>query len=86
MMAPAGSEHGRIAGRIFRRLAVHVEKHGLGVTYAAETEFRIAVSPDTVRLVVSLSSGWRHSYVSVGRVLRCRCSLRQLDTRRERCV
>lgn len=49
MMSPAGSEHGRIAGRIFTRLAVHVEKHGLGVTYAAETGFRIAVSPDTVR-------------------------------------
>ncbi len=49
MMAPAGSEHGRIAGRIFTRLAVHVEKHDLGVTYAAETGFRIAVSPDTVR-------------------------------------
>jgi Uma2 family endonuclease len=49
MMSPAGSEHGRIAGRIFARLAVHVERHGLGETYAAETGFRIAASPDTVR-------------------------------------
>ena len=49
MMSPAGSEHGRIAGRIFTRLAVHVETLGLGITYAAETGFRIAVSPDTVR-------------------------------------
>jgi Uma2 family endonuclease len=49
MMSPAGSEHGRIAGRIFLRLAVHVEQHALGVTYAAETGFRIAESPDTVR-------------------------------------
>lgn len=49
MMSPAGSEHGRIAGRIFVRLAVHVEQHALGETYAAETGFRIAESPDTVR-------------------------------------
>ena len=49
MMSPAGSEHGRIAGRIFARLAVHVEQCHLGETYAAETGFRIATSPDTVR-------------------------------------
>jgi Uma2 family endonuclease len=49
MMSPAGSEHGRIAGRIFSRLAVHVEQYDLGVTYAAETGFRISTSPDTVR-------------------------------------
>jgi len=49
MMSPAGSEHGRIAGRIFLRLAAHVERHKLGETYAAETGFRIAQSPDTVR-------------------------------------
>ena len=48
-MSPAGSEHGRIAGRIFLRLAAHVERHELGETYAAETGFRIAESPDTVR-------------------------------------
>ena len=47
MMSPAGSEHGRIAGRIYVRLAVHVEQHQLGETYAAETGFRIACSPDT---------------------------------------
>lgn len=49
MMSPAGSEHGRVAGRIFLRLATHVEQHGLGETYAAETGFQIAESPDTVR-------------------------------------
>lgn len=49
MMAPAGSEHGRIAGRIYVRLANHVEQHRLGETYAAETGFRISSSPDTVR-------------------------------------
>lgn len=49
IMSPAGSEHGRIAGRIFLRLAAHVEQHELGETYAAETGFRIGESPDTVR-------------------------------------
>ncbi|MBM3998486.1 MAG: Uma2 family endonuclease [Planctomycetes bacterium] len=49
MMSPAGCEHGRIAGRIFLRLATHVEQHALGETYAAETGFRISESPDTVR-------------------------------------
>ena len=49
IMAPAGSEHGKIAGRIFLRLASHVEQLDLGETYAAETGFKIATSPDTVR-------------------------------------
>ena len=49
MMSPAGSEHGWIAGRILNRLATHVEDHDLGRAYAAETGFRIATSPDTVR-------------------------------------
>ncbi len=48
-MAPAGSEHGKIAGRIFSRLHVHVETRGLGETYAAETGFKIHADPDTVR-------------------------------------
>ena len=45
MMSPAGSEHGWIAGRIFVRLATHVEDLDLGRAYAAETgipDFRIA--------------------------------------------
>ena len=49
MMSPAGSEHGWIAGRIFVRLATHVENHDLGRAYAAETGFKISESPDTVR-------------------------------------
>jgi len=49
MMSPAGSEHGWIAGRIFNRLATHVENSDLGRAYAAETGFKIASSPDTVR-------------------------------------
>jgi len=49
MMSPAGSEHGRVAGRIYLRLATHVEKDRIGQTFAAETGFRIASDPDTVR-------------------------------------
>lgn len=48
-MSPAGNEHGWIAGRIFVRLATHVESHDLGRAYAAETGFKISESPDTVR-------------------------------------
>ena len=48
-MTPAGSEHGRIAVRITWRLARHVEENRLGTVYAAETGFRLATDPDTVR-------------------------------------
>ncbi len=48
VMSPAGNEHGWIAGRIFKRLATHVEDLDLGRAYAAETGFKIASSPDTV--------------------------------------
>ena len=48
-MAPAGNVHGRLAMKIGWTLAQHVETQGLGVVYAAETGFRIASDPDTVR-------------------------------------
>jgi Uma2 family endonuclease len=48
-MAPAGFEHGKTAMRIGSRLTVHVDAHDLGVVTAAETGFRIAADPDTVR-------------------------------------
>lgn len=46
---PAGGQHGRIAMRVGRLLANHVEENGLGVVYAAETGFRLTSAPDTVR-------------------------------------
>ncbi len=49
VMSPAGGRHGRIALRINKLLAIHVDDNGLGTTFAAETGFRIASSPDTVR-------------------------------------
>lgn len=48
-IAPAGNEHGYLALRIASRLEQHVDVNGLGRTYAAETGFKIATDPDTVR-------------------------------------
>lgn len=49
VMTPAGSQHGRLAMRVALRLAAHVAEHGLGTVYAAETGFKLASDPDTVR-------------------------------------
>lgn len=46
---PAGHEHGRITTRLTWRLAQYVEAQDLGAVYAAETGFKIASDPDTVR-------------------------------------
>lgn len=48
-MAPAGFSHGRIAVRIGARLDDHVSSRQLGAVVGAETGFRIARDPDTVR-------------------------------------
>ena len=49
MMSPAGAEHGVVAMRFGRFLGEFVDKHQLGVVFAAETGFKIATSPDLVR-------------------------------------
>ena len=48
-MPPAGFEHGICAAEIGSRLNVHVKTHKLGYICGAETGFRIAQNPDTVR-------------------------------------
>ena len=48
-MTPAGNVHGRVAMNIGTALNNHVKAHDLGVVYAAETGFRLATDPDTVR-------------------------------------
>ena len=48
-MPPAGFEHGICAAEIGSRLNVHVKTHKLGYVCGAETGFRIAQNPDTVR-------------------------------------
>ncbi|HEV2884850.1 MAG TPA: Uma2 family endonuclease [Pyrinomonadaceae bacterium] len=48
-MSPAGHDHGKITIRLTLPLAQHVREHQLGEVYAAETGFKLASNPDTVR-------------------------------------
>ena len=48
-MSPAGSEHGAIIVNLTLLLGQHVKANNLGVVFGAETGFKIAMSPDTVR-------------------------------------
>src|SRR5438105_2563543 len=48
-MAPAGGEHGATAADFTVELGYYIKKHKLGRIFAAETGFKIAVNPDTVR-------------------------------------
>lgn len=48
-MAPAGAEHGFIAAELAASLSGYARRHDLGRVFAAETGFRIASDPDTVR-------------------------------------
>lgn len=48
-MPPAGFEHGICAAEIGSRLNLHVRTHQLGYVCGAETGFKIAQNPDTVR-------------------------------------
>lgn len=48
-MPPAGNVHGNQTMRLGWRLAQHVETNELGAVYAAETGFKLASNPDTVR-------------------------------------
>jgi Uma2 family endonuclease len=49
MMSPAGSRHGAIAAEMAAILRDFVKPRGLGIVLGAETGFRIAQDPDTVR-------------------------------------
>lgn len=49
MSPPPGFEHGMTTMRFALRMAAHVEAHDLGLVFAAETGFRVARNPDTVR-------------------------------------
>jgi Uma2 family endonuclease len=48
-MAPAGFDHGAIIDNLQFRLSQHVRAHKLGVILGAETGFKLAKNPDTVR-------------------------------------
>lgn len=46
---PAGYRHGEVTARLMKTLMDHVDAHDLGPVFAAETGFRLASDPDTVR-------------------------------------
>lgn len=46
---PAGYQHGDIAARLLLAIGNHVQQHGLGRMFAAETGFTLFRGPDTVR-------------------------------------
>jgi Uma2 family endonuclease len=50
-MPPAGGEHGFVGGTVFGRLRIFLDQHPEigGGLFAAETGFRLARDPDTVR-------------------------------------
>ena len=48
-MEPPGAEHGAVAGEIGFLLTFHVKAEHLGLVFAAETGFKLASDPDTVR-------------------------------------
>jgi Uma2 family endonuclease len=48
-MPPAGSEHGAVVMNLGSPLHWFVRSHDLGVVFGAETGFKIASGPDTVR-------------------------------------
>jgi len=48
-MAPAGSQHGRVALNVTTPLDQFVRANNLGVVFAAETGFKLRSNPDTVR-------------------------------------
>ena len=48
-MTPAGSLHGLVGMRLAVAISAHVDTHGLGVVFAADTGFKLASNPDTVR-------------------------------------
>ena len=48
-MTPAGSLHGAIGWRLAAAIGAHVDEHRLGVVFGADTGFKLARDPDTVR-------------------------------------
>jgi Uma2 family endonuclease len=49
VMSPAGWRHGRIVSRLNSKLEAFADEQDLGVVFGAETGFRLASNPDTVR-------------------------------------
>jgi len=49
VMSPSGWRHGEVVGNLHSSLGHYVRQHNLGKVFGAETGFRLASDPDTVR-------------------------------------
>jgi Uma2 family endonuclease len=49
VMSPAGWRHGNVVSNLHGRLEAYVRQNDLGMMFGAETGFRLARDPDTVR-------------------------------------
>jgi Uma2 family endonuclease len=49
VMSPSGWAHGKVVAKLHNRLGYFIEQHDLGIVFGAETGFRLASDPDTVR-------------------------------------
>ena len=49
VMSPAGWRHGNVVSNLHELLASYVKQYDLGMMFGAETGFRLARDPDTVR-------------------------------------
>src|SRR5712692_1059142 len=49
-MSPVGGVHGRVTGRVYRRLAEHVERHGSGEVLVGDVGFVLALPHDRERV------------------------------------
>src|SRR4051812_29077256 len=49
VMSPAGWRHGKVTSKLTVMLGSYIAQHDQGVVFGAETGFRLASDPDTVR-------------------------------------
>ena len=49
VVSPGGWNHGMVIGKLHNRLGAFIERHNVGIVFGAETGFRLASNPDTVR-------------------------------------
>lgn len=49
VMSPSGWRHGKVVSNLHAKLASFVRQRNLGIMFGAETGFRLAADPDTVR-------------------------------------
>ena len=73
-MSPTGGKRGVMGHRIGRLLGNWAEQQGIGLVFAAETGFKLATNPDTVRGRCRLRAKRAHPRCGRTRQLLGRCS------------